>query len=58
MLQWLHQLRRFRDDEPTRLGARLAELGPSLSNRVFLVVLSDMHDARAVAVIKRLAMAV
>lgn len=55
VLQWLHQLRAFRDDEPTRLATRLMELGPSLSNRVLLIVISDMHDTRAAGVIKRLA---
>ncbi len=55
VLQWLHQLRSYRDDEPTRLGDRLLELGPSLPNRVMLVVISDMHDPTASTAIKRLA---
>jgi uncharacterized protein (DUF58 family) len=55
VLQWLHQLRHFRRDEPTQLASRLVELGASLSNRAFLIVISDMHEQRAVPVIKRLA---
>lgn len=55
ILQWLHQLRYFRDDEPTRLGDRLLELGPSLPNRIMLVIISDMHDPLAIPAIKRLA---
>jgi uncharacterized protein (DUF58 family) len=55
VLQWLHELRHFRDDEPTQLASKLVELGPSLTNRVFLIVISDMHDARASGVVKRLA---
>ena len=31
VLQWLHKLRTYRYDEPTSLGARLAELTPSLT---------------------------
>ena len=55
VLQWLHQLRTYRDDEPTRLGERLLELGPSLPNRVMIIVISDMHDPDAIPAIKRLA---
>lgn len=55
VLEWLHRLRRFRYDETTSLGARLIELSPSLSHRVLVIVLSDMHDPRAVPALKRLA---
>jgi uncharacterized protein (DUF58 family) len=55
VLEWLHRLRRFRYDEITSLGARLIELSPSLSHRVLVIVLSDMHDPRAVPALKRLA---
>lgn len=55
VLQWIHQLRRYRDDEPTRLGDRLLELGPSLPNRMMLIILSDMHDPTALPAVKRLA---
>jgi uncharacterized protein (DUF58 family) len=55
VLEWLHRLRRFRYDETTALGSRLIELTPSLSQRVLVIVLSDMHDPRAVPALKRLA---
>ena len=55
VLQWLHRLRRFRYDEATSLGSRLIELSPSLSQRVLVIVLSDMHDLRALPALKRLA---
>lgn len=54
ILQWLHELRHFRRDEPTLLGKRLAKLAPSLSSRSLIVILSDMHDSSAVRVIKRI----
>ncbi len=55
ILQWLHRLRTFRYDEPTSLGARLLELTPSLPQRVLVIVLSDLHDPRAMPALKRLA---
>jgi uncharacterized protein (DUF58 family) len=55
ILQWLHVLRTYRFDEPTSLGARLLELTPSLSHRVMVIVLSDLHDPTAVAALKRVA---
>jgi uncharacterized protein (DUF58 family) len=55
VLQWLHKLRTYRYDEPTSLGARLAELIPSLSHRVLVIVLSDLHDPRAIPSLRRLA---
>jgi uncharacterized protein (DUF58 family) len=55
VLEWLHRLRRFRYDETTSLGARLIELSPSLSHRVLVIILSDMHDPRAIPALKRLA---
>lgn len=54
VLQWLHRLRRYRDDEPTQIGSRLAELAPSLSSRALMIILSDMHDPSALPIIKRL----
>jgi uncharacterized protein (DUF58 family) len=55
VFQWLHRLRTFRYDEPTSLGSRLIELTPSLTQRVLVIVLSDLHDPRAVSALKRLA---
>jgi uncharacterized protein (DUF58 family) len=55
ILQWLHRLRRFRYDEATTLGPRVAELCASLTSRALLIVLSDLHDARAIAALKRAA---
>ncbi len=37
------------------MGARLAELIPSLSHRVLVIVLSDLHDPRAIPSLRRLA---
>ncbi len=54
VMQWLHKLRTYRYDEPTSLGARLAELIPSLSHRVLVIVLSDLHDPRALPALRRL----
>lgn len=55
VLQWLHELRRFRYDEPTAVGPRVAELGPSLAERHLVLVLSDLHDPSAVPALKLLA---
>jgi uncharacterized protein (DUF58 family) len=55
ILQWLHRLRTFRYDEPTSLGARLLELTPSLPQRVLVIVLSDLHDPRAMPSLRRMA---
>lgn len=54
VMQWLHQLRRYREDESTHLAGRLVQLAPSLPNRVLLIIISDMHDPEAIPVIKRL----
>jgi uncharacterized protein (DUF58 family) len=55
ILQWLHEFRRFRYDEPTTLGRRVTELAPTLPNRCLVVVLSDLHDGGAVPALKLLA---
>ena len=54
VLQWLHQLRTYRHDESTTLGDRVIELTPSLSQRVLVIVLSDLHDPRALTALKRM----
>jgi len=55
ILQWLHRLRRFRYDEATTLGRRIAELAPTLANRALVIVLSDLHDPQALPALKLLA---
>ncbi len=55
VLQWLHRLRRFRYDETTAAGRRLAELSPTLPSRALVIVLSDLHDPTAVPSLKQLA---
>ena len=55
VMQWLHRMRRFRFDEATTLGRRVAELSPSLTDRALIIVLSDLHDPQAVPALKRLA---
>jgi uncharacterized protein (DUF58 family) len=55
ILEWLHLLRRYRVDEQTTIGRRLAELGPALSERSLVVCLSDLHDPQAIPALKRLA---
>lgn len=55
VLQWLHRLRRYRWDERTWLGSRLAELGKQLSSRALLIVISDLHDPTALPILRRVA---
>ncbi len=54
VLQWLHRLRTFRHDEPTTLGAKVAELSPGLGQRSLVVVLSDLHDPDALPALRLL----
>lgn len=54
VLEWVLALRRYRFDEGTQLGQRLRELGPTLSQRSMLIVLSDLHDPTAIPSLKQL----
>ncbi len=55
VMEWLHRLRTYRLDEPTNLATRVAELTPGLAQRSMVVVLSDLHDPKALPSLKRLA---
>lgn len=55
IMEWLHALRHFRYDEKTTLAKRIAHLSPTLTNRALIIVLSDLHDDRALVALKRLA---
>jgi len=55
ILQWLHKLRRFRYDEPTTLGRRIAELAPSLTSRALVIALTDLHEPSGLPALKLLA---
>ena len=55
IMEWLHALRHFRYDEKTTLAKRIAQLSPTLTNRALIIVLSDLHDDRALVALKRLA---
>jgi uncharacterized protein (DUF58 family) len=54
VLQWLLQLRRYRCDERTTLGASIHRLGAMLGQRSLVIVLSDLHDPNAPAALRRL----
>ena len=55
VMQWLHHLRHYRYDETTTLSRRLIELDPSLPSRALVIILSDLHDAKAMPALKRMA---
>ena len=57
IMQWLVKLQRFRYDEGTTLGRRMAELVPSLNSRALIIILSDLHDKTALPALKRAAQA-
>ena len=55
IMQWMHEFRHFRFDEPTTLSRRVSELAPTLPNRCLVVVLSDLHEGGAVSSLKLMA---
>lgn len=55
ILLWLHELRRYRYNETTHLGRRIAELVPTLRHRTLVIVLSDLHDPGAISALKLIA---
>lgn len=54
---WLHALRRYRFDEPTRLAQRVGELAARLPQRSQMIILSDLHDPLAMPALKLAAQA-
>jgi uncharacterized protein (DUF58 family) len=55
VMQALLHFRRYKYDEPTSVGHRIAELSPRLKSRALVIVLSDMYDERAVPSLQLLA---
>ena len=55
VMQWMHQLRRYRLVEGTTLGQRVRELVPRVEQRCLFIVLSDLHDPDAIPAIKLMA---
>jgi len=55
VMQWMHQLRRYRFVEGTTLGRRVRELIPRVEQRCLFIVLSDLHDPDAIPAIKLMA---
>jgi uncharacterized protein (DUF58 family) len=54
---WLHALRRYRFDEPTNLGQKVAELSARLPQRSQMIIISDLHDPDALPALKLAAQA-
>lgn len=54
ILQWLHRLRTYNFNEQTMLNERLKELGPMLTTRSLIIVLSDLHQPTAIPPLKTL----
>lgn len=52
IMQWLHELRRFRLDEVTHLSKRLRHLNARLKNRALIIVLSDLYEPAAIPALK------
>jgi uncharacterized protein (DUF58 family) len=55
VFMWLHGLRHYRFDERTMLGQRVRELSGVLENRSLVMVLSDLHDDKALPALKLMA---
>ncbi|MGI9427511.1 MAG: DUF58 domain-containing protein [Bythopirellula sp.] len=54
IMQWLHRLRTFRYDETTARSSRLAQLVTQLKENALVIVMSDLHDTRAMQAIKQM----
>lgn len=52
VMQWLHELRRFRLDDQTYLSRRLNQLTARLKNRALIIVMSDLHEPDALLSLK------
>lgn len=55
IMEWLHNLRSYRFDEPTQVTRKIREIVPRLSERTLMIVISDLHDRAVVPTIKRMA---
>ena len=54
IMQWLHRLRKYNFNEQTMLYQRLKEIGPMLTTRSLIIVLSDLHQPEAIGPLKTL----
>ena len=55
VMQWGHQLRKHGFLEKTSVTAKLRQLASALQSRTMLVVISDLHNADAIAALKSVA---